>query len=61
MTDQKERRKIIRRRIEGVFESAPDDRRRMNYERRNRTTVLPMPLEMAVRGERRRFEETGTE
>lgn len=58
---QQERRKAIRRKIAAVFESTPDDRRRFNYERRGRTSVLPVPLVMAVRGDRRRFEEAGTE
>lgn len=61
MSDQNERRKIIRRKIESVFASAPDNRRRMNYERRNRTTVLPVPLVMAVRGDQRRYPESGME
>lgn len=59
--EQQERRKAVRRQIEALFMSPPDNRRRMNYERRGRTSVLPMPLAMAIQGERRRFEEAGTE
>jgi hypothetical protein len=61
MAEHEERRKAVRRKIEGLFASMPDDRRRTGYERRGRTSVLPMPLEMAVRGDQRRFEEAGTE
>jgi hypothetical protein len=43
------------------FTSPINDRRRPGYERRNRTTVLPMPLSMVMRGDTRRFEDTGME
>lgn len=56
-----ERRQITRRQTEGVFASVPDNRRRMNYERRGRTTVLPMPVAMVIRGDMRRFPDSGTE
>lgn len=43
------------------FTSPQNDRRRPDYERRGRTTVRPMPLSMVMRGNQRRFEETGME
>jgi hypothetical protein len=58
---QQERRKAIRRQIEAAFQGAPDERRRFNYERRGRTTVLPVPTAMLFRGDTRRFRESGTE
>jgi hypothetical protein len=54
-------RKEDRRRSQALFYDAITDRRRPDYERRNRTTVRPMPLSMVMRGDTRRFEETGTE
>jgi hypothetical protein len=55
-------RKVDRRRgVSSYFSSPVNDRRRPGYERRNRTTVRPMPLAMAVRGDKRRFEDSGME
>ena len=51
----KERKTDRRRGVSSCFTAPVNDRRRPGYERRNRTTVLPMPLAMALRGERRRF------
>jgi hypothetical protein len=56
-----ERKQDRRRSVSSHFSSPMNDRRRPDYERRNRTTVRPMPLEMALRGDKRRFEEAGTE
>jgi hypothetical protein len=56
-----ERKQDRRRGVSSHFTSPQNDRRRPGYERRNRTTVLPMPLSMVMRGDTRRFEETGTE
>lgn len=56
-----ERKQDRRSSASSHFTSPVNDRRRPGYERRNRTTVRPMPLEMAVRGDKRRFEEAGTE
>jgi hypothetical protein len=50
-----------RRSVSSYFTSPAHDRRRLDYERRNRTTVRPMPLAMALRGDKRRFEESGME
>lgn len=56
-----ERKQDRRRSASSYFTNPQNDRRRPGYERRNRTTVLPMPLSMVMRRERRRFEEAGTE
>ena len=48
-----------RRSVSSHFTSPANDRRRPDYERRNRTSVLPMPLAMALRGDTRRCEESG--
>jgi hypothetical protein len=56
-----ERKQDRRRSVSSHFSSPVNDRRRPNYERRNRTTVRPMPLSMMFRGDTRRFEESGTE
>lgn len=61
MNQRAERRKKMRRQSQAVFYDFPTDRRRPDYERRNRTTVLPMPLSMVMRGDTRRFEDTGME
>lgn len=50
-----------RRSVSSYFTSPAHDRRRLDYERRNRTTVRPMPLAMMFRGDARRFEESGME
>lgn len=50
-----------RRGVSSYFTSPVNDRRRPGYERRNRTTVRPVPLVMAVRGDKRRFEDSGME
>lgn len=55
------RGKDRRRGVSSHFSSPMNDRRRPDYERRNRTSVRPMPLEMALRGDKRRFEESGME
>jgi hypothetical protein len=57
----KERGPDRRKGVSSHFSSPVNDRRRPGYERRNRTSVLPMPLEMALRGDKRRFEESGME
>lgn len=56
-----ERKQDRRRGVSSWFTSPMHDRRRPDYERRNRTTVRPMPLSMVMRGDTRRFEEAGTE
>jgi hypothetical protein len=56
-----ERGKDRRRGVSSHFTSPQNDRRRPGYERRNRTSVRPMPLSMVMRGDTRRFEEAGTE
>jgi hypothetical protein len=56
-----ERQQDRRKGVSSYFTSPVNDRRRPRYERRNRTTVRPMPLEMALRGDKRRFEESGME
>jgi hypothetical protein len=61
MNQRTERRRKNRRASQAIFYDAINDRRRPEYERRGRTTVRPMPLTMAVRGDKRRFEESGTE
>jgi hypothetical protein len=57
----KERGPDRRKGVSSWFTAPVNDRRRPDYERRNRTTVLPMPLLMVMRGNTRRFEESGTE
>lgn len=57
MNQRAERRRKMRRISQALFYDAIADRRRKDYERRNRTSVLPMPLEMALRGDQRRFED----
>ena len=56
-----ERRADRRRGVSSHFTSPQNDRRRPGYERRNRTAVLPMPPAMVMRGDTRRFEESGME
>jgi hypothetical protein len=56
-----ERQQERRKGVSSHFTSPMNDRRRPDYERRGRTMVRPMPLSMAVRGDKRRFEETGME
>lgn len=61
-TDKLKARGADRRRsVSSYFSSPANDRRRPDYERRNRTTVRPMPLAMMFRRDKRRFEESGTE
>lgn len=61
-----ERKAERRRGVSSHFTSPQNDRRRPDYERRNRTAVLPMPPAMVARvlqgdTDTRRFEEAGTE
>lgn len=57
MSDQnQDRRKVIRRQIEGIFASRPDDRRRVGYERRGVVRYAPrVTREMIIYGERRAY------
>jgi hypothetical protein len=56
-----ERKEDRRRGVLSHFTSPQNDGRRPGYERRNRTTVRPMPLSMVMRGDTRRFPESGME